>query len=76
MNEITEVDDAWLDVYRDLLICRVAYQEDESGEITEITTTSPEAFDKEPTGNRRTNKAGKSGKSGGSGALDTTAERL
>lgn len=74
VNQLASVSDAFLGVYRNLLISRVAYREDEAGVVTELTYESPEAFDKEPVGDRRTNKAGKGKKS--STALDGTAEGL
>lgn len=74
VNQLASVSDAFLGVYRDLLISRVAYREDSAGIVTELTYESPEAFDKAPVGDRRTNKAGKAGKR--SGPLDGTASAL
>ncbi|MCY1667845.1 phage baseplate assembly protein [Rhizobium sp. SL86] len=59
VNQLVEVSDAYLDVYRDLLISRVGWIEDYSGCVTDITVCSPEAFDAEPVGNRRKNRKGK-----------------
>lgn len=75
VNEMTYVSDAYLGVERDLLISRVVYRDGEQGEETELTVTSPEAFDKAPTGARRTNLP-KSGKAAKVGTLDGTAEPL
>lgn len=75
VNQIASVADAFLDVDRDLLISRVAYREDSAGIATDLTYQSPEAFDKEPVGNRRTNKSSKS-KAKASGKLDGTASAL
>ncbi|MFA7416125.1 MAG: Mu P family protein, partial [Rhizobium sp.] len=74
VNEIAGVSDAYQDIERDMLISRTVMREDESGQQTDLTVTSPEAFDKAPTGNRRTNKKGKSAKA--SGPLDGTAQGL
>ncbi len=74
VNQLVAVSDAFLGVYRDLLISRVTYREDEAGVVTELGIESPEAFDKAPVGDRRTNKASKASKS--STALDRTAESL
>lgn len=75
VNQMVAVSDAYLDIERDMLISKVAYREDDSGRVTEISIISPEAFDKGPTGNRRRNKTGKKSAKG-SGALDGTAEAL
>ncbi|MBD8554923.1 Mu P family protein [Rhizobium sp. CFBP 8762] len=78
VNELVYVSDAFLDIERDLLVSAVTFSEDESGRHTQLTLTSPEAFDKEPDGKRRTNaKAkGKAKTKKQSGPLDGTAERL
>ncbi|MCY1668316.1 phage baseplate assembly protein [Rhizobium sp. SL86] len=77
VNQLVEVSDAYLDVYRDLLISRVGWIEDYSGCVTDITVCSPEAFDAEPVGNRRTNRKGKkAGKTPATTTLDGTAEAL
>lgn len=69
VNQMVPVSDAFLGVERDLLISGISYREDTVGAITELTCQSPEAFDKGPTGGRRTNKKSKS-------KLDGTAEAL
>jgi len=71
VNEITNVSDDFQGVYRDMLISTVTFRETGDTRETDITVTSPEAFDKEPVGNRRTNKT--SSKSKG---LDSTAQAL
>lgn len=71
VNEIANVSDAFQGIYRDMLISKLTFREDEGGRQTEITVTSPEAYDKGPVGSQRTNT--KSSKTGG---LDATAERL
>lgn len=75
VNQIADVQDDWLGVYRDLLISGTRFVEDAAGCITELTYQSPEAFDKGPVGARRTNKAGKTS-SKKTGNLDSTAEAL
>lgn len=74
VNQLVYVSDAYLDVERDMLISRVTYREDESGRATEMAIVSPEAFDKEPVGKRRTNKKAKASKS--SGSIDGKAQAL
>lgn len=74
VNQLVDVSDEYLDVHRELLISRVSYLEDASGCSTDISVCSPEAFDKEPTGKRRTNRKAK--KKGKSGSLDGTASAL
>lgn len=84
VNQMVAVSDAFQMVERDMLISKVTYAESDAGKITDITVTSPEAFDKGPVKGRRTNrkKASKAarktarGGSGGSGNLDTTAAEL
>lgn len=79
VNEMTHVSDSYQGIERDMLISRVVFRESEDdGRESEITVTSPEAFDKSPVGDRRTNKPGKSGKKSGkaTGALDGTAQAL
>lgn len=76
VNQQVAVSDAFLGIERDLLISAVRYAE--ADEITtDISVCSAEAFDKEPVGKRRTDKAGK-GKASkkSSGPLDGTAEAL
>ncbi|MBB4956229.1 prophage tail gpP-like protein [Agrobacterium vitis] len=75
VNQLVTVSDVWLEVYRDLLISKVKFSESSSGATTEMTTCSPEAFDTEDTGKRRTNKRGKKA-SKSSGPLDSTAKAL
>lgn len=77
-NEISAVSDAFQGVERDMLIAGITYRYDEnSGEATSLRITSPEAYDTEPVGNRRTNRQ-KSGKKAGAsdGPLDSTAQPL
>lgn len=91
VNELAEVDDAFQDIHRDMLISKVVFHRaedgDETGDETELTLTSPEAFDDKPVEKRRTNrkssgrkaagpkkKAANSG--GGTKSLDSTAEAL
>mgnify|MGYP005806346197 CR=1 FL=1 len=71
INELTNVADNYLQVFRDMLISHVTFREDESGRETDLTVTSPEAFDKDPVGSRRTNK-----KASNSKGLDSKAEKL
>jgi prophage tail gpP-like protein len=73
-NELVPVADAFQDVNREMLISAVRYIENEGERTTELTVTSPEAFDKGATGSKRTNAPSKSAKS--SGALDGTAKAL
>ncbi|XKM42034.1 phage baseplate assembly protein [Rhizobium ruizarguesonis] len=73
VNEITFVSDAFQDIERDMLIVRVTNRSDEGGDVTELTVTSPEAFDAEPTGKRRTNRTRRKKASGN---LDGTAQGL
>ncbi|TWD54487.1 prophage tail gpP-like protein [Agrobacterium vitis] len=75
VNQMVTVSDDWLEVYRDLLISKVKFVEDQSGMTTEITSCSPEAFDTEATGKRRKNKRGKK-KAKATGPLDSTAKGL
>lgn len=56
-----------------MLIVRVTNRSDEGGDVTELTVTSPEAFDAEPTGKRRTNRTRRKKASGN---LDGTAQGL
>lgn len=74
VNEMTFVSDAFQGIERDMLISTVTFRKDESGEETELTVTSPEAYDKKASGSRRKNLKGK--KSVGTGKLDGTAEKL
>lgn len=76
VNEIVPVDDSYQDVHRDMLIAGLvyAYSEDD-GERTRLRVTSPEAYDTEPEGSRRTNhKSKRKGKA--TGPLDSTAHSL
>lgn len=75
VNQLVEVSDAYLDVYRDLLISRVGWIEDYSGCVTDITVCSPDAFDAEPVGNRRTNRKSKK-QTKPAASLDGSAEAL
>lgn len=75
VNEMVYVSDSFQMVERDMLISGVSFSEDESGQITELTVTSPEAFDNKPVKDRRRNKKGKK-KKGATGALDETASPL
>ena len=75
VNEMVYVSDSFQLVERDMLISRVSFSEDDSGQITELTVTSPEAFDNKPVKDRRRNKKGKK-KQGATGALDETATAL
>ncbi|MGC4411269.1 Mu P family protein [Rhizobium rosettiformans] len=74
VNQIAAVSDAFLGVYRDLLISQVKFLEDAAGIVTELGYESPEAFDKAPVGDRRTNKSAKTAKR--AGGMDATAEAL
>lgn len=83
VNEMVEVSDSFQDVFRDMLISRVTFlQQEDSGCETEIAVTSPEAFDNKPVKGRRKNlkgrkKGGKKSKGKGSGGpLDGTASAL
>ena len=75
VNEMVYVSDAFQMVERDMLVSRVSFSEDDSGQVTELTVTSPEAFDNKPVKDRRRNKKGKK-KKGGTGPLDETANPL
>ncbi|WP_084174660.1 phage baseplate assembly protein [Afifella pfennigii] len=76
VNQLAFVSDRYQGIERDLLISRTVYRYDEKGAETELTLSSPEAFDARPIGGRRTNKrsGGKASRSGG--GLDGTAEAL
>ncbi|HEV2501600.1 MAG TPA: Mu P family protein [Mesorhizobium sp.] len=74
VNEMTYVSDAFQGIERDMLISTVTFRKDEGGEETELTVTSPEAYDKKAAGSRRKNLQSK--KSAGTGKLDGTAEKL
>ena len=85
VNQLAFVADRFQQIARDLLITRTVYRYDEKGAETELTLTSPEAFDARPVGLRRTNRktphrTGSKGSAGSKGAkggsLDTTAEAL
>jgi len=79
VNEMVYVSDAYQLIERDMLISKVEFRESNEGRITELTITSPEAFDAEPVKDRRKNKKGKrgrKGKKGKGGALDGTANAL
>ena len=75
VNEMVYVSDQFQMVERDMLISRVNFQEDDNGQITNLTITSPEAFDDKPIKDRRRNKGQKKAK-GGNGNLDGTATSL
>lgn len=74
VNELAYVSDAFQGIERDMLITRVSNRCDEGGNITELTLTSPEAFDAEPEGKRRKNRSRK--KKAASGNLDSSAQGL
>ena len=57
VNQLAFVDDAFQGINRDMLISRTRYTYDEKGAETELTLTSPEAFDAKPVEGRRTDKA-------------------
>lgn len=76
VNEMTAVDDAFMGINRDMLISKVTMREDDGGEITTLTVTSPEAFDKGTTGSRRKNAPSRSASTSSGKALDRTAETL
>ncbi len=78
VNEMAPVADRYLGVFRDLLISRVTFRAGEGEpDETELTVTSPEAFDKQPVGSRRTNLPASSGASNSASiGLDGTAEAL
>ncbi|QHW25641.1 Mu P family protein [Rhizobium leguminosarum bv. viciae 248] len=73
VNEMTYVSDAYQGIERDMLIVRVTNRSDGGGDETDLTVMSPEAFDAEPTGKRRTNRTRRKTSSGN---LDTTAQGL
>ncbi|KAA6204496.1 MAG: Mu P family protein [Candidatus Tokpelaia sp.] len=75
VNQMVYVSDAYQVLERDMLICGTSMREDDSGQTTEITIISPEAFDNKEVGGRRNNKKSK-GKTGATGALDGTAKPL
>ena len=76
VNEMTYVSDAFQGIERDMLVSKVVFRvSEDDGEETEITVTSPEAFDKGKVGGRRKNLKSKS-KTGASGPLDGSAEAL
>lgn len=75
VNEMVYVSDSFQMVERDMLISRVSFKEDDSGQITELTVTSPEAFDNKPVKDRRRNKKSKK-KKGATGPLDESASPL
>jgi prophage tail gpP-like protein len=74
VNEIAYVSDAFQHIERDMLIVRVSNRSDESGNFTELTLSSPEAFDAEPVGKRRKNRTRK--KKAAAGNLDSSAQGL
>lgn len=74
VNEMTFVSDAFTGIERDMLISRVTFTQNEDGCETELTVSSPEAFDKGATGSRRTNQ--KRASKGAQTGLDGTAEEL
>ncbi|MBB3963479.1 phage baseplate assembly protein [Rhizobium metallidurans] len=74
VNEIAYVSDAFQNIERDMLITRVVNRSDGSGNFTELTLSSPEAFDDKPVGKRRTNRTRK--KKAAAGSLDSSAEAL
>lgn len=76
VNQMAYVSDAYQGIERDLLITRVKNREDESGKSTEMTLMSPEAFDKQPVGKRRTNAKHKGKGKKKTGPLDGSAQGL
>ncbi|MHC2481347.1 phage baseplate assembly protein [Rhizobium leguminosarum] len=74
VNEIAYVSDAYQNIERDMLITRVSNRSDESGNFTELTLSSPEAFDADPVGKRRKNRTRK--KKAAAGNLDSSAQGL
>ena len=76
VNQLAYVSDAFQGIERDELISRTAFRYDERGEETELTLTSPEAFDAQPVASRRTNQKSRSKTKAKPKALDTTAEAL
>lgn len=75
VNEMTFVSDAFQGIERDMLIATVTFRKGENGEETELTVTSPEAYDKKAPGSRRKNLQSKKS-AGTASALDGTAEKL
>jgi len=84
VNEMVYVSDAYQLIERDMLISRVTFRETDEGRVSELTISSPEAFDAEPVKDRRENKKGKGAKGGKrgrkrkgkGGPLDGTANSL
>lgn len=72
VNEMVAVSDAFQDIERDMLISRVTFRYDDGGAETEITVTSPEAFDKQPVKGRRNNRK----RTAKAGQLDGSASAL
>lgn len=74
-NQIVGVDDAFLGIKRDMVISAINYSYKEEVETTSLTVSSPESFDNQPTGSRRSNTS--TSKNGGaSTGLDGLANRL
>lgn len=74
-NQIVGVDDAFLGIKRDMVISAINYSYKEETETTSLTVSSPESFDNQPTGSRRSNTS-TSKKGGASTGLDGLANRL
>lgn len=74
VNELTYVSDAYTGIERDMLISTVIFREDEAGRETELTVSSPEAFDKGAAGAKRSNL--KRPSKAAQGGLDGKAEAL
>ncbi|GLK85681.1 phage baseplate assembly protein [Ancylobacter defluvii] len=74
-NELADVADDFMLISRDMLIAGVTYVYSENdGARTRLRVTSPDAYDTEPVGSRRTNH--KKGGKKSSGPLDSTAYPL
>lgn len=75
VNQMASVADSWQDIYRDLLVSKLAFLHAEGeGPTTELTLVDPDAFD--PEASPKKNRSGKQGKAKASGSLDATAEAL
>jgi len=58
VNQMPMVKDSFTGIFRKMVIGRTAKRYDDGGRTTDLTLNSPEAFDNEPVGNRRTNLKG------------------
>ncbi|MDD9910180.1 MAG: Mu P family protein [Ahrensia sp.] len=78
VNQLPDVSDSYLGIERPMLISRTVYRYDAEGATTELTVTSPEAFDDQPVARRRSNlpRAKSVGGRRTGGALDSTARAL